>query len=160
MALTLNLLYIHNSKCNKRLNSHRMQLMKVASHYNTTSRINIRYHKVKYLLRNKTLNLNSNNSFIFTNTNIIFIDFKDKKKNFDRLGVKWNLASVNNYQHLLMQWTSPQKLKGKLSLWNMINYIDYSNKGFLQFKQQVEAQQSENYYKDKLDSAVNAEEFK
>ncbi|CDW74770.1 protein kinase domain containing protein [Stylonychia lemnae] len=33
-------------------------------------------------------------------------------------------------------------------------------KGFMQFKNEIEAQQTENFYKDKLDSAVNAEEFK
>jgi hypothetical protein len=33
-------------------------------------------------------------------------------------------------------------------------------KGFMQFKNELEAQQTENFYLDKLDSAVNAEEFK
>lgn len=30
----------------------------------------------------------------------------------------------------------------------------------MQFKNEIEAQQSENYYLDRLDSAVNAEEYK
>lgn len=30
----------------------------------------------------------------------------------------------------------------------------------MQFKSEMEAQQTENYYLDKLDSAVNAEEYK
>ncbi len=33
-------------------------------------------------------------------------------------------------------------------------------KGFQQFKQELEAQQTENFYMDKLDSAVTAEEYK
>ena len=33
-------------------------------------------------------------------------------------------------------------------------------KAFKQFTSEIEAQQTENYYLDKLDSAVNAEEYK
>lgn len=36
----------------------------------------------------------------------------------------------------------------------------FRKKGFMQFKSEIEAQQAENYFIDKLDSAVNAEEYK
>lgn len=59
------------------------------------------------------------------------------------------------------------KMKPKISKqlpapFNAINKSSKAKgkKAFQQFKQEIEAQQTENFYLDKLDSAVTAEEYK